>query len=312
MTTAGDSSKDNDTQSQSQAFFYFEKKFFEQEFIETRGAWIRQNWQLSIVYAVIYLALVFGGQHVMRKREKFDLRRSLIAWNFVLALFSLMGAVRLWPDFFLTIYRNGVVFSICDNNYTTGISGGWTWLFVLSKVPELIDTLFIVLRKQPLIFLHWYHHATVLVYCWFSSRDFSASGRWFVIMNYTVHSAMYSYYGFRALRFNIPKWVNIVITSGQISQMVFGIYVNTVAYFKKQRGEACAVSYENIKWSFIMYFSYFLLFFHFFYKAYVAKPKSSSRSKSNGVAQNGKANGHVANGHHEANGHSTTGDKKKE
>jgi elongation of very long chain fatty acids protein 6 len=36
-----------------------------------------------------------------------------------------------------------------------------------SKVPETIDTLFIVLRRQKLIFLHWYHHATVLVYCFY-------------------------------------------------------------------------------------------------------------------------------------------------
>ena len=46
------------------------------------------------------------------------------------------------------------------------VSGFWATMFVLSKVPELGDTIFIVLRKQPLIFLHWYHHATVLVYSW--------------------------------------------------------------------------------------------------------------------------------------------------
>ncbi len=53
-----------------------------------------------------------------------------------------------------------------------------TWAFCFSKLPELIDTVFIVLRKQPLIFLHWYHHASVLVYCWFSYQDYSSTGRY--------------------------------------------------------------------------------------------------------------------------------------
>jgi len=37
-----------------------------------------------------------------------------------------------------------------------GATGLWVQLFILSKIPELIDTFFIVQRKRPLIFLHWY------------------------------------------------------------------------------------------------------------------------------------------------------------
>ena len=47
---------------------------------------------------------------------------------------------------------------------------------IFSKLPELGDTIFIVLRKQRLIFLHWYHHITVFVYCWYSYGHPVATG----------------------------------------------------------------------------------------------------------------------------------------
>ena len=28
------------------------------------------------------------------------------------------------------------------------------------------STLWLLLRKSPVILLHWYHHVTVLLYCW--------------------------------------------------------------------------------------------------------------------------------------------------
>uniref|UniRef100_A0A1B0D5J0 Elongation of very long chain fatty acids protein n=1 Tax=Phlebotomus papatasi TaxID=29031 RepID=A0A1B0D5J0_PHLPP len=102
------------------------------------------------------------------------------------------------------------------------VSGFWTWLFVLSKLPELGDTIFIVLRKQPLIFLHWYHHITVLMYSWFSYTEYTASARWFIVMNYCVHSLMYSYYALRAMRFHPPRFISMLITTLQLTQMVIG------------------------------------------------------------------------------------------
>ena len=40
----------------------------------------------------------------------------------------------------------------------------WYTVFVLSKAVELLDTAFIVLRKQRLITLHWVHHVLTLCY----------------------------------------------------------------------------------------------------------------------------------------------------
>ena len=56
------------------------------------------------------------------------------------------------------------------------VSGYWTFMFVMSKVPELGDTIFIVLRKQPLIFLHWWVDflpapLTFLLFTWHSSMQ---------------------------------------------------------------------------------------------------------------------------------------------
>ena len=55
------------------------------------------------------------------------------------------------------------------------------------QIPELGDTVFVVLRKKPLIFLHWYHHVTVLLYCWHSYYEQTTYGLYFICMNYTVH-----------------------------------------------------------------------------------------------------------------------------
>merc|ERR1712179_596621 len=109
-------------------------------------------------------------------------------------------------------------------------------------MPELGDTVFIVLRKQQLIFLHWYHHLTVLIYVFYCFSQFTSCGRWFMVMNYFVHSLMYSYYTLRALRVRVPRTVAMVITSLQLLQMVVGCAVNTGAFLYKRQGRDCTVS----------------------------------------------------------------------
>lgn len=120
-----------------------------------------------------------------------------------------------------------------------------------------------------------------MIYTWYSFRDLIAYGLWFIAMNYTIHSIMYSYYLFRALRFNIPKSISICITSLQLLQMVVGIYVNIIAGLELYRGRPdCHVTPENIIFSFLLYFSFFLLFFHYFINTYMKKaPSSPSESK---------------------------------
>lgn len=185
--------------------------------------------------------------------------------------------MRVLPELVYVIYRHGIKYSICNNSNAFGVVGFWTWAFCFSKLPELVDTVFIVLRKQPLIFLHWYHHASVLIYCWFSYQDYSSTGRWFCGLNYIVHGIMYSYYALRALKLNVPRWVSMIITLLQLTQMIIGCWVNLQAWQYKSNGETCQVTEENLKVSLMMYATYFLLFAHFFLGSYIWKTKRTSK-----------------------------------
>lgn len=278
--------------------FDFENDFIHQE---TRN-WMVKNWTWVFYYCGAYMLIIFGGQIYMKNRPRFELRGLLSIWNTALAMFSIMGACRTAPELVHVLRHYGLFHSVCVPSFIENdrVSGFWTWLFVLSKLPELGDTLFIVLRKQPLIFLHWYHHITVLIYSWFSYTEYTASARWFIVMNYCVHAIMYSYYALRAMKFSPPRFISMIITSLQLTQMIIGCAINVWAndYLKTAGPNSCNISPINIKLSIAMYFSYFVLFARFFYKAYLSNSakkskritsSSSTSSMKSELTMNGKS-----------------------
>jgi elongation of very long chain fatty acids protein 6 len=168
----------------------------------------------------------------------------------------------------------------------------WGMLFTISKLVELIDTYFIVLRKQKLIFLHWYHHITVLTYTWYyyGPGGTPFSHQLFMMMNYFVHSIMYMYYAVRASGiYRPPKWVNLFITSLQLVQMVCGtagmLYILTGMLYTPDFycDGVTETSYGYPGWALAMYGSYFILFLYFFYNSYIKKDSTRDRPASNGI-----------------------------
>ena len=95
-------------------------------------------------------------------------------------------------------------------------------------------------------------------------------------MNYLVHSAMYSYYAFRALDFRVPKIVPMLITFSQILQMMAGFYVTYHASKKVAEGLPCTLPNDVAKLALIMYGSYFVLFAQFFLNAYGPKTNKNA------------------------------------
>ncbi|KAI3362869.1 hypothetical protein L3Q82_001909 [Scortum barcoo] len=278
--------------------FSFERRFDE------RGAlrWMQNNWSSSFLFSALYAALVFGGQHYMKARPKMNLRRPLVLWSLSLAIFSehklntqvclesfprqpqspcIVGAVRTGSYMFHILSTSGFKQSICDQSFYNGpVSKFWAYAFVLSKAPELGDTAFIVLRKQKLLFLHWYHHITVLLYSWYSYKDMVAGGGWFMTMNFGVHALMYSYYATRAAGLRVPRLAfAMLITSAQISQMAMGLTVSALVYRWMHHSD-CPSRPDNIAWAALMYLSYLLLFSNFFYQTYLRRHQEAKTSKT--------------------------------
>mmetsp|Transcript_32777 Transcript_32777/g.104491 ORF Transcript_32777/g.104491 Transcript_32777/m.104491 type:complete len:328 (+) Transcript_32777:33-1016(+) len=229
------------------------------------------NWQVPLVTSVGYVAFIAYGHTFMKERPAFHLQRQLVAWNFFLALFSFVGATKTAPLLWTTLMQSsgdGFHTTLCGSaadGYGKGSSGLWVQLFVVSKFFELLDTVFIVLRKRKLLFLHWYHHFTVLLYCYHSYAVEAPHALYFVAMNYSVHAVMYFYYGLMALHAK-PKWLPPeLITTAQISQMVVGVAVQ-IAAMSKNCGDT-----TNLVFGALMYASYLGLFLKFAVERYVLR-----------------------------------------
>uniref|UniRef100_A0A1I7SGP0 Elongation of very long chain fatty acids protein n=1 Tax=Bursaphelenchus xylophilus TaxID=6326 RepID=A0A1I7SGP0_BURXY len=196
----------------------------------------------------------------MRNREAFVLQRPLFFWNFGLALFSIAGFVRFAEDFFVAWYNNGLEYSLCHSCNPDGVAAFW--------------------RKKPLIFLHYYHHAAVLVYTVHSGAEHTAPGQAFITMNYFAHAFMYSYYAYCALGKRLPKWVSMCVTSIQTTQMFLGVAVTCFVYYLKvYKNVPCQQSMANLYLAFLIYITFAVLFVEFFVNAYLKKQERREKKK---------------------------------
>ncbi|GMS93657.1 hypothetical protein PENTCL1PPCAC_15832 [Pristionchus entomophagus] len=241
---------------------------------------LQQYWQHTVTVSVVYFALIKSIQWAMRDRPAFDLQWPLILWNIGLAIFSMVGLIRFGEDFSESFINRGVYTTLCTMPAATGPAPYWSYLFLISKLVEMGDTLFIVLRKRPLIFLHYYHHVVVLIYTAHSGAERATPGRAFMAMNYAAHSLMYSYYAARAMGKRPPEMVSVAITTCQTIQMIVGVAISVwTLYIKTQLGWKCQQSIANLYLGFFIYFTFAFLFIQFFVNRYIKSKKIAAEKK---------------------------------
>ncbi|KJH45256.1 GNS1/SUR4 family protein [Dictyocaulus viviparus] len=103
------------------------------------------------------------------------------------------------------------------------------------------------------------------------SVELTAAGRWFILMNYFVHSVMYTYYMVVSTGLKLPKQLSMSVTALQTAQMLIGVMISVCVLFLKISGVVCQQSFDNLAMCFAIYASFLILFSKFFKTAYLVK-----------------------------------------
>lgn len=219
-------------------------------------------YNLFAISAILYLPFLFLGQYLMRNRDPvrsiFGISITVYSfiWNMTIGIMSGIGAYYVIPGLNINFCS-----SLCYDNSLASLT---TYIFCVTKMLEWIDTIFLILRKKKILFLHYFHHLTTMVYCWFALYNtlFDCSGMWFTGMNLFVHFIMYCYYGLTDLGFRSRH--AYLITIIQTIQMVIGTIVSIIVL-------SCDGGYLSIR---IMGLSMYMVYYYLFFQILKQKVKN--------------------------------------
>ena len=173
--------------------YYFtipvERNFYGRPLME----YMSSKFSFFYVISIIYIMIIFYGKRCMKEREPFQLKSFSFYWNAGLAIFSLWGFTRLLTHYIQLYDKYGFDGTICVPYTESGPFAIAITAFGFSKILEFGDTFLLVMRKKPIIFLHWFHHVTVLLLTWHSLTSFHPVGLTYVSIQIIYLSYLYLY-----------------------------------------------------------------------------------------------------------------------
>jgi len=249
----------------------------------------RNRWDIALTVGAFYLLMVFFlpkilfGKNAGNGKSKYSdaVRTPFALWNLFLAVFSTWGVCNTLPHMIVNIQKDWYlcedIMGRADYPGIADLPGTAMIVFIFSKIPELTDTFFLILKNRPVRLLQWYHHISVMLFCWLALATEYAPAGWFAAMNYFVHSIMYTYFAlftrFTSTR-KVLKKLGPFVTLLQTSQMVVGVIVNVIAGTSHLAGDDCYVMRSTVVAALVMYSSYFVLFAKLFYDSVIKTKKA--------------------------------------
>ncbi|XP_050440797.1 elongation of very long chain fatty acids protein 7-like [Adelges cooleyi] len=210
-----------------QLYDIFDKEIVRDEIVDN---W----WLMGSPYPVLttvgfYLIFVLKlGPYVMKDRQPYKLKGLMLIYNIVQVIYNAFllywffftpdGVSYMWNHSCHPPKKETVSFLMFE------LYKG-SWFYFLSKIIDLLDTVFFVLRKKQshISLLHVYHHANMVITCWVQLRFYkNQDGILPGLINAFIHTIMYSYYFLAALGPHMQKylWWKKYLTLMQITQFV--------------------------------------------------------------------------------------------
>jgi len=265
------------------------------------------TWSQVIPALALYLAIVFGIQEVMRGRQALKLNALFQIHNVYLTSGSLLLLLLMVEEIGPIIWKNGLFYGMCNANSWTPRLEFYYMINYYIKYLELLDTVFLALKKKPLAFLHVFHHSATALLC-FTQLNGKTSVSWVpIVLNLSVHVVMYYYYYATAAGRKI--WWKKYLTTMQITQFIidlFAVYYASTylliprfprySYFAATympmlpHQGSCSGGEGAAAFGCGLLTSYLFLFISFYKNTYKKGPKGGKGKIANGHT-NGTANG---------------------
>ncbi|KAB0794798.1 hypothetical protein PPYR_11637 [Photinus pyralis] len=231
--------------------------------------WFLVNSPLNlIIIYVVYFSFILFGLYFMSKRKPFELRGCLVVYNCIQIAIASYIFEEIVSNAILAKYK--LICTPLDTSYNrTALRIAKTfWLFYISKIVDLFDTVFFVLRKknQQLSFLHVYHHST-MIFNWYLGVLYTPGGQatLSVAINSFVHIIMYTYYLLSSFGPRVQKylWWKKYLTQLQLFQFIIILLHLVIGSIN-----GCQKPIWLVYFSFLYLWSMVFLFLNFYATTY--------------------------------------------